>query len=68
MEVKSLDEVPRFNGTSETTFIDLPFDVSGEILHGASFVWSVTQVDEDGRPAGASAVEPLRLPGRASEP
>lgn len=64
VEVKSLDLIPRFNGTSETTSIDLPFDVSGEILNGASFVWSVTQVDEDGKPTGTSAVEPLMSPER----
>lgn len=62
VEVKSLDLVPRFNGTSETASLDLPFDVSREVLTGDRFVWSVTQVGEDGRPVRRSAVEPLEAP------
>lgn len=64
IEVRSADRVPRFAGTSETTAIDLPPDVSREILDGGAFVWSVARVGDDGQPTGVSATEPLVAPTR----
>lgn len=62
IEVRSPDRVPRYAGTSETTSIDLPPDVSHEVLTGTEYVWTVTRVGEGGRPTGVSPTEPLRAP------
>ncbi|MCA1585519.1 MAG: hypothetical protein LC791_12390 [Acidobacteria bacterium] len=68
VEVRSADRIPRFAASSEMPALQLPADVSGEIVDGSSLVWTVTALDADGHPTGASATEALGLQGSVKRP
>ena len=68
VDVRSSDGIPRFAGSSEGLALDLPADVSAEVMKGADLVWSVTALDADGNATGKSASAPLSAPAAPGIP
>jgi hypothetical protein len=65
VEVLASDNVPRFAGNAEALFLDLPGDVSTEIVRGEARVWRVTAFDEEDAVQATSSLSPLALSSAA---
>ncbi len=61
VEVLASDKVPRFAGNAERMSIDLPPDVSNEIVRGEARLWRVTAFDGEGETRATSSLSPLAL-------
>jgi hypothetical protein len=66
VEVLASDNVPRFAGNAEALFLDLPGDVSTEIVRGEARVWRVTAFDDEDAVQASSSLSPLALSPAAS--
>jgi hypothetical protein len=64
VEVLAPDHVPRFAGNAEAPALNLPPDVSNEIMRGQSLLWRVTAFGADGDTRAASSLSPLVVPSR----